>query len=108
MRRGINLPHKARSFADRPRQGPASILLGEIARAPAAGGPVPVDRPLALYGAGNLGRLARDFLKAVGQDFVLAIDQNARALSANGGWTGGPLLHPHDVGGGHKFWVRAV
>jgi len=106
MRRGINLPHKARSFADRPGQGQASILLDEIASAPAAGGPVPVDRPLALYGAGNLGRLARDFLKAVGQDFVLAIDQNARALSANGGWTGVRLLHPDDVGDRDKSGAR--
>jgi FkbM family methyltransferase len=100
------LPHKARSFADLPGQSQASILLDEIASAPAAGGPVPADRPLALYGAGNLGRLARDFLKAVGQDFVLAIDQNARALSANGGWTGVRLLHPDDVGDRDKSGAR--
>lgn len=106
MRRGINLPHKARSFADLPGQGQASILLDEIANAPAAFGPVPADRPLALYGAGNLGRLARDFLRAVGQDFVLAIDQNARALSANGNWAGVTLLHPDEVGDSDKFGAR--
>ena len=106
MRRGINLPHKARSFADLPGQGQASILLDEIANAPAAFGPVPGDRPLALYGAGNLGRLARDFLRAVGQDFVLAIDQNARALSANGDWAGVSLLHPDEVGDSDKSGAR--
>ena len=103
---GINLPHKARSFADLPGQGQASILLDEIASAPAAYGPVPADRPLALYGAGNLGRLARDFLRAVGRDFVLAIDQNARALTANADWAGVSLLHPDEVGGSDKSGAR--
>lgn len=82
------------------------MLLDEIANAPAARGPVPADRPLALYGAGNLGRLARDFLKAVGQDFVLAVDQNARALSAKGDWAGMRLLHPDDVADGDKCGAR--
>jgi FkbM family methyltransferase len=82
------------------------MLLDEIADAPAAYAAVPADRPLALYGAGNLGRLARDFLKAVGQDFVLAIDQNARALSANGDWAGVSLLHPDEVGDSDKSGAR--
>ena len=82
------------------------MLLDEIADAPADYAPVPADRPLALYGAGNLGRLARDFLKAVGQDFILAVDQNARALSALGDWAGVRLLHPDEVGDGDKSRVR--
>ena len=82
------------------------MLLDEIADAPAAYAAVPADRPLALYGAGNLGRLARDFLKAVGQDFVLAIDQNARALSTNGDWAGVRLLHPDEVGDSDKSGAR--
>jgi FkbM family methyltransferase len=82
------------------------MLLDEIADAPAAYAAVPADRPLALYGAGNLGRLARDFLKAVGQDFVLAIDKNARTLSANGDWTGVRLLHPDEVADSDKSRAR--
>ena len=61
----------------------ASMLLDEIATWPA---PLPRPRRSAarpLRRREYLGRLARDFLKVVGQDFVLAIDQNARALSAN-------------------------
>jgi len=106
MRRGINLPHKARSFAGPPDQRQASALLEEIIDGPPAGGPVSADRPLALYGAGNLGRLARDFLKAVGQDFVLVIDQNAHALSARGDWTGTRLLHPDEVRENDKSSAR--
>jgi len=105
-RRGVNLPHKARSFADLPGQDQASTLLDEIANGPAARGPVRADRPLALYGAGNLGRLARDFLRAVGQDFVLAVDRNAAALSANGDWRGVRLLQPDEVAEGEKSGAR--
>ena len=46
-------------------------LLADLANAPCQFAPAPVDRPLALYGAGNLGRLARDFLKRrSAHDFV--------------------------------------
>jgi FkbM family methyltransferase len=91
------LPHKARSFAALPGPDQASLLLAEIATAPCSFAPVSADKPLALYGGGNLGRLARDFLKAVGQDFVMAIDRNARRLESEPGWAGVPLLQPDEV-----------
>ena len=75
LRRGFHLPHKARSFPDLPGQREAPMLLDETRDSACSYAPVPADRPLALYGAGNLGRLARNFLKAVGQDFILAIDR---------------------------------
>lgn len=64
---GKTLPHKARSFADLPGANQADLLLAELSNAPCPFAPVPADRPLALYGAGNLGRLARNHLKRVGQ-----------------------------------------
>lgn len=105
-RREIRLPHKARSFAGLPGQSQAPRLLDEIADARATYGPVPADRPLALYGAGNLGRLARDFLRAVGKDFTLVIDKNARALEGHAGWPGARVLDPDDVGSAEKARVR--
>jgi FkbM family methyltransferase len=106
MRRGSNLPHKARSFRDAPGEREARSLLNDVATAATNCAPVPADRPLALYGAGNLGRLARDFLRNVGQDFVLAIDQNARALSAHDDWAGIRLLRPDDVADSDKSGTR--
>ena len=91
------LQHKARSFAALPGPGQAPLLLADIATAPCPFAPVKTDTPLALYGAGNLGRLARDFLKYVGQDFVMAIDRNSQALAGQPDWAGVPLLHPDDV-----------
>ena len=94
---GKTLPHKARSFADLPGANQAELLLAELSDAPCPFAPVPADRPLALYGAGNLGRLARDHLKSVGQEFVMVIDRHARGLETQPCWSGVTLLHPDDV-----------
>ena len=64
------------------------------------------DRPLALYGAGNLGRFARDVLKTAGRDFDLVIDRNARELAASPHWNGVRLLHPADVDEAAKSGFR--
>ena len=100
------MPHKARSFTALPGPEQAQSLLAEIATAPCRFAPVAADRPLALYGAGNLGRLARDYLKTVGHDFVMAIDRNAPQLAEEPGWSGVQLLHPDEVTEATKREVR--
>ena len=89
--------HKARSFAALPDADAASRLLSEIAIAPCAFSPVLMDRPVALYGAGNLGRLARDFLTDVGHDFAVAVDRNADELALDPYWSGVALKHPDTI-----------
>jgi FkbM family methyltransferase len=98
------LQHQARSFPALPGPDQALPLLDEIATEPCAFAPVAADRPLALYGAGNLGRLARDFLKFVGRDFIMAIDLNAGQVVDN--WHDVRLLHPDDVPVSAKREVR--
>jgi FkbM family methyltransferase len=105
---GIPLLHKARSFADLPDLREAPLLLDEVATMASSSAPVPADRPLALYGAGNLGRLARDFLKAVGQDFVLVIDRNARAFIGCPDWSGVRLVHPDEATKDDKAGTRVA
>lgn len=100
------MPHDARSFTALPAPPQASVLLGEIASARCAFAPVSADAPLALYGAGNLGRLARRYLKAVGYDFVMAIDRNAEQLAQDSTWSGVRLLHPDEVAATAKNEVR--
>jgi FkbM family methyltransferase len=102
----IPLPHKARSFPDLPGLREAPMLLDELATAACSYAPVPADRPLALYGAGNLGRLARNFLKAVGQDFALAIDRNAHDLAGHPDWSNVRLLCPEEATKEDKTSVR--
>jgi len=91
------LRHQARTFSALPDAAAASSLLAEIATAPCPFAAVPADAPLALYGAGNLGRLARDFLIAVGHDVIMGIDRDARRLANEPGWAGVPLLSPAAV-----------
>jgi len=100
------LPHKARSFTALPGADQAPALLAEIATAPCPFAPATADAPLALYGAGNLGRLARDFLKAVGQDFVMAIDRDAEKLAQEPAWSGVRLVHPNKVADAAKSNIR--
>lgn len=89
--------HEARSFAGPLGPDEAPPLVAEIATAPCSFAPVAADKPLLLYGAGNLGHLARDFLKVVGHDFVLAVDRNAGQIRKDPDWSGVQLLHPEDV-----------
>lgn len=94
---GDRLLHAAHSLDRLPDAGEAAVLLGELAAAPCPFSPEAADRPLALYGAGNLGRLARDFLNAVGRDFRLVVDRDAARLAKDPYWSGVRLLHPDEV-----------
>jgi hypothetical protein len=82
------------------------LLLADLATAPCPFFSALADVPLALYGAGNLGRLARDFLEAVGHDFVMVIDRNVRQMAEEPDWSGVPLPHPDEVPDSAKSDVR--
>src|SRR5271169_700684 len=86
------LPHRSRAFERPPGAAKAVILLAELATAPCAYAPVAADVPLALYGMGNLGRLARDFLNIVGHKPVMAIDRDAGRRAQEPSWSSIPLL----------------
>jgi FkbM family methyltransferase len=94
---GMSLPHHARSFSELPDAKQATQLLAEIAQASCPFAPVKPDRPLALYGAGNLGRLARDFLAAVGQGFTFVVDRDAARAAQHPDWAGARLLPLEEV-----------
>ncbi|MDO6962469.1 FkbM family methyltransferase [Rhizobium alvei] len=75
----------------------ARALLAEIS----AGEPnIPAtdaNLPIALYGAGNLGRMARGVLTSEGIEIGFAVDRNAAALEADPVWSGIRLFHPDEV-----------
>lgn len=64
------------------------------------------NAPLALYGAGNMGRLAGEILENVGRDFEMVIDLNARKLTTPPAWCSVPLLHPDEVSYDAKIRLR--
>jgi FkbM family methyltransferase len=98
--------HRERSFPRPPDRNEAGSLLAELATAPCRFSPVSADAPLALYGAGNLGRLARDYLRTVGREFTMVVDRNARTMVEDSDWSGARLLHPDDVPVSAKGSVR--
>jgi FkbM family methyltransferase len=98
--------HRERSFPRAPDRNEARSLLAELATAPCRFSPVLADMPLALYGAGSLGRLARDFLRTVGLEFTFVVDRNAATMAECSDWSGAQLLHPDDVPGSAKGRVR--
>jgi FkbM family methyltransferase len=99
------LPHTARSWRDLPGPLEAATLLDTLTGAPGRYAPVPADKPLALYGAGNLGRLARDFLRTAGLDFDLVLDRRAAGVSSD---FGAPILRPEDVPQADRLALRVA
>jgi len=91
-----------------PDAARAPLLLAELAGARCEFSPVPADRPLALYGAGSMGRLAHDFLRTVSREFALVIDRNARQLAQEPCWSGLRLVHPEDVSSRDKCRLRVA
>jgi FkbM family methyltransferase len=100
------LSHMARSFTALPGPDLAPALLADLATAPCPFAPASADVPLALYGAGDLGRMARDYLRTVGHDIVMAIDLNAGQMAKDPNWAGVQVLHPDEVAGVTKSDVR--
>lgn len=62
-----------------PDRARARVLLDELAAHPPRVGPQPVDRPLVLYGAGKLGRLAAELLAFLDIPVAYAIDRSPPA-----------------------------
>jgi len=56
-----------------------------------------VDRPLTLYGAGDFGRMARDYCRKIGIDVDFVVDANARALQDSNVWEGERIFLPEEV-----------
>lgn len=99
--------HAARSFSQAPDAKHASVLLAELAAVACAFSPVAADKPLALYGAGDMGRLARDFFALAGLEIALLIDRNAAAGTV-GGWSATPPVTPDAVPPGLRRAVRVA
>lgn len=55
------------------------------------------QKPLALYGAGNLGTLAKGLLERVGRKFAFVVDSDPAKAGANPAWKGVKLVRPAEV-----------
>jgi FkbM family methyltransferase len=89
--------HVSRQFPHAPDTAIAIALAEDMLARPPAGTIPKTSGRIALYGAGNFGRMARDFLKAVWLDFECVIDRNADALRQDPAWQGVQLFRPDNV-----------
>ena len=90
-------PPLARHFSGLPDVPRALDMLRELNAGARRLAPPPLRQPLVLYGAGNLGRLARDYLRAVGLDFACVVDRDAQDRRADPFWSGVTVLSPDEV-----------
>lgn len=58
--------------------------------------PRKIDKPVILYGAGNLGKMAKDFFNFLKIPFLYVVDKNAYH-QINKFWKGIKIIHPDDV-----------
>lgn len=75
----------------------ARVLFDHIAAQSEHLSPRAVDKPLVLYGAGNLGRMARAYFDFLEIPVDIAVDVNAPRLREDPFWSGVRLMVPDEV-----------
>ncbi|SOE18491.1 FkbM family methyltransferase [Hoeflea halophila] len=88
-----------RTFDSVPGRSEARALLDQLAGQPCLAAPVAPDAPLVIYGAGNFGRMALDFLDGVGSEALMVVDARADRIRGSGAWAGIDLRTPDEVPG---------
>jgi FkbM family methyltransferase len=90
----LSSPHRARTINGLPDPDDAAKLLTELANDTCSYAPVAADRPLALYGAGKMGLLARAYFMTLGHEPVMVIDRDASRHAQDPVWSGTRLVDP--------------
>lgn len=91
------IAHTARGFDRLPDPIQARRLFAILATAPCRFAPPRPKGPIILYGAGSLGRLARDVLKQAGHELAMVIDRDAARLAGDPAWAGVRVVPPHQA-----------
>jgi FkbM family methyltransferase len=78
----------------------AAHLMRTLAARPSSVGPRRVDKPLVLYGAGNLGHMAREYLDRLEIPIAAVVDSRPDAHRADTFWGGVPVFGPAEVPAG--------
>ena len=84
-------------YAKAPDRKVARQLLREIAKRPVSFTPRKVDKQLILYGAGSLGKMAKEYFERLGIPFLFVVDTNPDLHRRDPFWTGVNVLGIQDV-----------
>lgn len=87
----------ARQFSRLPDPAEARRMLRRLHSAPCHAAPRRVDKPVTLYGAGNLGQLAHAYFKRIGVTVQTVVDANADTLANTPFWQQTRLMAPEEV-----------
>lgn len=85
------------NFGHSPSIEEAKQILQQLVQAPITCAPRKVDKPLALFGAGNLGRMAKQYFETIGIPFKYVVDSNAEFYRSDPFWVGVDIISPKDV-----------
>ncbi|MTK63635.1 MAG: FkbM family methyltransferase [Methanobacterium sp.] len=92
------MKYKVRTISERVTvdrsEGFLNALFDETGDVPE---PRPVDKPLVLYGGGNLGKMAKEYLDFVGIPVLGVVDRRAVSLQGDPFWSGVWVVHPDNV-----------
>lgn len=80
-----------------PDSAASQELLEMICQRTPVVAPRRVDKPLVLYGAGNLGRMAKEYFDRVGIPVLMVVDVNPSACYSDIIWKGITIVPPDDV-----------
>ncbi len=75
----------------------AKLLLQDILAQQPARPASPLDKPLVLYGAGQLGRMAKEFFSSVGVPVLFVVDADAARHRDDPFWQGTSIVSPGEV-----------
>ena len=84
-------------YAKAPDRKEALHLLHEIAKKPILCGSRKVDKPLVLYGAGDLGKMAKEYFDTLGIPFTCVVDASPDKHRQDPFWGGVEILAIQDV-----------
>jgi len=85
-----------------PKVSQALNLLHQLGAEESLCSPRRVDKPLILYGAGDMGRMACDFFQRINIPFLYVVDAAPQRYKDSGEWDGVSLLKPSAVPAGHR------
>lgn len=89
-------------FACSPNVNLAKQILHELAERPIVLAPRKVDKPLILYGAGNLGKMASSYFEKVGIPFLHILDSNPERYKDDSFWKNVQIIGARDFSAGRK------
>lgn len=84
-------------FEISPGSEDAAVLLRQIASRPAKQAARKIDKPLAIYGAGKLGKMAIELLERIGKPPDMVVDANPDASKKEPFWRDREILKPSEV-----------